>query len=92
MKDKLNKFRFTWAIKWNVGDLPSEGLCCMDEWNLPIIFLLPLNGRVNTVFFPNKTACQKYVARYIKNVIRDNQEYSEHKLEAQYRIFELVER
>jgi hypothetical protein len=79
--------QYTWAIKWNVPELPSEELCCMNQWNMAsTLFDGRLDGITN-IYFQTHMACHKWLEDYIKNVIRDSQEYYDKPLKATYKIF-----
>jgi hypothetical protein len=79
--------QYTWAIKWNVMDLPSEELTCMNRWNMASTLLDGRSDGIKNIYFQTHRACLKWLTEYIKNVVRDNQDYHKVPLEATYKIF-----
>ena len=86
----MKKTKYTWAIKWNVSNLPSEELCAMNKWNMASSLLYLGSGGFENIYFDSERDCCAWLKIYIENVIRDNQEYAAIAIKAKYRIFELT--
>ena len=82
--------QYTWAIKWNVSDLPSEELSDMNQWNMASTLLDGRSDGIENIYFDSQEACYKWLRVYIKNVIRDNQVCAAIAIKATYRIFKLA--